>query len=340
MDLSVVICTRNRAAHLHSLFEKLRGIQSHGIQWELILVDNNSNDGTLAMLREFSLTFLAPTRVIHEPKNGLSNARNAGWKAACGEIVSFTDDDCYPDQDWLISIVKSFENSDAGYVGGRVLLFDSDDAPITIQTSEEHLVFPKNSHIESGQIIGANFSFKRKVLEVSGGFDPRLGAGTAFHSGEDTDLLMRASALGFTGRYDPSIVVFHHHRRKLEDDVKKLYRGYAFGRGALSVKTITESDARKMHLKFWYWRLYSLFKKGEFSYITSELRGATAFMLNGGPRPRSTGAAAEPNGTTSRVEIKDFEEQGQGLPQHRHTVFANPLVTELSAAEPDQHTGA
>lgn len=339
MDLSVVICTRNRAKHLHRLFEKLRNIQSHDIIWELVLVDNNSNDGTLGMLKEFCLNFPVPTQVVHEPKDGLSNARNAGWKAARGGIICFTDDDCYPQEDWLISIIKSFESSGAGYIGGRVLLFDPDDAPITIQTSEQPLMFPQNSHIESGQIIGANFSFKRKVLELSGGFDPRLGAGTVFQSGEDTDLLLKASAMGFTGRYEPSIVVFHHHRRRLSNDIRKLYRGYAYGRGALSMKTIIESSAKKRHLKFWYWRLSSLLKKGEFGYLTSELKGAIAFILNKNPGPRPAGASAERKATSSHLEIKNFDEQVHASPQHRNTVFADPLAIDLSFAKLDKNTG-
>ncbi len=91
MDLSVVICTRNRASYLPKMLESLQLLQAPGITWELILIDNNSGDETFNILEQFRLNFLVPTQVIHEPKDGLSNARNTGWKAARGEIVSFTD---------------------------------------------------------------------------------------------------------------------------------------------------------------------------------------------------------------------------------------------------------
>lgn len=279
MDLSVVICTRNRAHFLPKMLASLQGLQAPGITWELILIDNNSSDETLSILEQFRLDFPTPTQVIHEPKNGLSNARNTGWKAASGKVVSFTDDDCYPQEDWLQNILKAFHESNAGYIGGRVLLFDKDDAPITIQTSTQALVFPARAHIESGQVIGANVSFRREVFEKIGGFDNRLGAGTPFHAGEDTDLLMRASQAGFEGRYEPSIVVFHHHRRRLQKDIEKLYRGYAYGRGALSVKTISESNEKMLHIKGWYWRLRSLLKQRKFAYVTKELAGAIQFAL-------------------------------------------------------------
>ena len=108
MDLSVVICTRNRAHYLPKMLESLQRLQAPGIHWELILIDNNSSDETLRILEQFRLDFPIPTQVIHEPKDGLSNARNTGWKAASGKIISFTDDDCYPQEDWLPNIVDAF----------------------------------------------------------------------------------------------------------------------------------------------------------------------------------------------------------------------------------------
>lgn len=280
MKLSVVICTRNRASYLPAMLASIRKLKALGIKWELILVDNDSQDDTFRILEQFSLNFSVPTQVIHEPQKGLSNARNAGWKVARGEIISFTDDDCYPQEDWLSTTLKAFDDFNVAYVGGRVLLFDIDDAPVTIQTSTKRLHFPAHTHIESGQIIGANFSFRRKVFSEIGGFDNRLGAGTPFHSGEDTDLLARASNSGHEGSYDPSIVVFHHHRRRLQQDVEKLYCGYAFGRGALFVKMISESDEKMVELKRWYWRLSALINKGRYSYIANEIGGAILFILH------------------------------------------------------------
>jgi GT2 family glycosyltransferase len=133
-------------------------------------------------------------------------------------------------------------------------------------------------HIESGYIMGANFSCRKAVLEATAGFDERLGAGTSMHSGEDTDLLVRASLLGFEGRYDPRVVVYHHHRRQRHTEVKKLNSGYAYGRGALSMKTIMESQAKTLYLKNWYWRLRILLRERKFDQCLNEIRGAIRFI--------------------------------------------------------------
>lgn len=278
MDISVVVCTKDRAKYLPEMLDTLRQLRAPGILWEVVFVDNGSSDSTTDILQDFCKNFSMPARVIRETERGLSAARNTGWKASLGKIVSFTDDDCYPSQDWLVAVKRAFEDLKADYVGGRVLLFDSNDAPITIQTSEKTFAFKKYSYIESGQIMGANFSCTRKMLDAIGGFDKRLGAGTNLLSGEDTDLLIRASLSGFEGFYEPSIVVYHHHRRRLDADVKKLNSGYARGRGALSMKTISESTAKMLYLKNWYWRIRVLAREKKFNQCLNELMGAVHYI--------------------------------------------------------------
>jgi glycosyltransferase involved in cell wall biosynthesis len=260
------------------MLESLRHIVAPGIAWEMVFVDNGSTDATAQILAAFCDSFAVPARVIHEMKPGLSVARNKGWKEAHGEIICFTDDDCYPNPDWLVMVKRILDQEENSYVGGQVLLYDQNDAPVTIQTLKETIVFRKNMHIESGYIMGANFSCKKKMLEATGGFDERLGAGTRMRSGEDTDLLVRASLIGFEGRYDPRVVVYHHHRRQRHTEVKKLNSGYAYGRGALSMKTIMESDAKMLYLKNWYWRLRALLKERKFNQCVNEIRGAIRFI--------------------------------------------------------------
>lgn len=279
MDISVVVCTRNRANYLPQMLQSIQELKSDGIHWEVIFVNNGSSDNTHQLLEEFVSSSSISAKLILESKVGLSNARNAGWKAASGTIVSFTDDDCYPDSEWLTKIYRAMYEKNVDYVGGRVLLYDQNDAPITIQTSEVPLLLRKSSHIESGHIIGANFSCKATVLTAVDGFDSRLGAGSRLNAGEDTDLLIRASLQGFEGYYDPAIVVYHHHRRRLDKDVRKLYAGYARGRGALSMKTLLESKARQLYLKNWYWRMCSLARKGKFADCFHEVRGAFEFIM-------------------------------------------------------------
>src|ERR1700722_323194 len=120
MDISLIVCTRDRCRKLTHHLESLRRITFER-RWEIIIVDNGSVDETAAVLHEFIRT--APTEVTSkfEPRPGKSNALNTAITIARGEIVVFTDDDCYPAQDFLSRAWSAFQNPSVGYVTGRIL---------------------------------------------------------------------------------------------------------------------------------------------------------------------------------------------------------------------------
>ena len=210
--LSLVVCTRNRAAFLGPFFEAIEAIRTRH-QWELILVDNGSSDDTPRLLREFAERAPMPVRVVRDELPGLGHARNCGWTVARGPIVSFTDDDCYTRHDYVDRMLEAFDDPTVGFVGGRVTLHDPEDLPVTIRTETEPLEFPAGRFIYPGQIHGANFAFRLEVLQRIGGFDWWLGAGTPYPS-EDCDVLLRSALAGYLGRYVPAVEVAHHHRRR------------------------------------------------------------------------------------------------------------------------------
>jgi glycosyltransferase involved in cell wall biosynthesis len=90
--------------------------------WEVILVDNNSDDDTRLVFEEFEKHYESKIRYIFEEKRGISHARNRGIKAARGEIIAFTDDDVIVDNYWIQNIEKAFkEHNDVACVGGKIL---------------------------------------------------------------------------------------------------------------------------------------------------------------------------------------------------------------------------
>jgi GT2 family glycosyltransferase len=239
--ISLVICTRNRADRLADFFFGLSQIKYP--DWELILVDNNSDDATWEKIGEFISTLDMRAVRIKEFAIGSSNAKNAGVKASAGAILVFTDDDCYPSRDWLLEIAKSFEDEQVGFVGGKVILHDPLDAPITIQLRDDEKLFRAFSYVYPGEIHGANMAIRREAFDQIKGFDPLLGAGRTLCA-EDVDALNRVAAAGWKGRYVPTAVVSHHHRRKVKD-AHKLKADYAMGRGALLVKVILAGSLRQ-----------------------------------------------------------------------------------------------
>src|SRR5690349_17754111 len=105
--ISVVVCTFNRARSLGRSLNALLALKPPPGGYELIIVDNNSRDGTAEVVARASSQRGAsapPVRYIFEPAQGLSRARNAGVRAARGRILAFTDDDTLVPPDWLLQL--------------------------------------------------------------------------------------------------------------------------------------------------------------------------------------------------------------------------------------------
>jgi glycosyltransferase involved in cell wall biosynthesis len=236
MDISLIICTRNRCRKLVRQLEFVRRITFERC-WEIIIVDNGSTDETANVVREFSRTASAPVSFAVETRPGKSNALNTALGIAEGEIVVFTDDDCYPAQDFLSQVWSAFRDPSVGYITGRIMLHDPTDAPETINESTTPRTFPGRHYLYPGTVMGANMAFRRHVLIDIGGFDPLFGPGAPFRSTEDLDVGSRACARGWIGRYHPEVIVRHHHERKAWD-VARLAKSYSIGTGAYYMKLL------------------------------------------------------------------------------------------------------
>ena len=129
--VSIIICTRNRAKSLGGTIKSLTQIKS-GYEWEAILVDNASTDNTTQVFKE-NWDCGGRFRYLRVDQVGLGAARDAAWRQARGRIISFTDDDCYLAPDYVDRVVEAFTaHPEVGCVGGRILLYDPQDARVTI----------------------------------------------------------------------------------------------------------------------------------------------------------------------------------------------------------------
>lgn len=273
MELSLVLCTRNRGGRLAQTLlacERIRSARS----WQLVLVDNGSTDETPDVIAKFMSSTALNVRAIVEPRVGLARARNTGWRNAHGEIIAFTDDDCYPAQDFVDQLCRCMQERRLDYLGGRVLLNDPTDMPVTVLLRDTPLEIPPRSFIPAGLILGANMAARRLVLEQLEGFDELLGSGTAFPS-EDVEMLSRASAAGFVGGYDPMPAVSHAHTRKTGADVERLNRSYDAGRGAYHMACILDVRRRAAAVRHWYWSARSNPPR----QTARELQGAVGYFV-------------------------------------------------------------
>jgi len=251
LPLSIVVCTRNRVDNLRRCIDTLFAVRTSQ-KWELVIIDNGSEDGTADFLRLLTSPSVYPTlRTAFQTKRGLGAARNTGWRTASGEIIAFTDDDCYVAPDYVDAIVSVFSNKpDWGFAGGRILLYDPTDLAMAINPRDNPLQLRANTYVEVGVIQGANMAFRRKTLERIGGFDENLGAGTKFNC-EDLDAAASALWTGISGGYDPRPTVYHHHGRKSAREKRSTLIRYAQGRGAYHAKFVLHRESRSLYLKTW-----------------------------------------------------------------------------------------
>lgn len=257
-DISVIVCTRNRASQLAETLRFYRKIEHEG-GWELIVVDNNSTDETRDVVEKAALQ-IPQLRYLHEERIGLGAARDRAWREAKSSIVVFTDDDCYPAVDFVKSYVQCFnEHLNVEFIAGKIYLWDPEDLPITIDLREVAEDIQPFTYLPPGIVQGANMAFKVAALEKIGGFDTALGAGTRYPC-EDIDAAAAAVWAGLAGRYDPRPLVHHHHGRK-QQHLRQVFGGYDRGRGAYYMKYLLNPDSRKAYLAAWaksVWKIRSL----------------------------------------------------------------------------------
>jgi GT2 family glycosyltransferase len=246
--VSVIVCTHNRA---HRLEQTLNSLQQMTVPFdllcELIIVDNNSSDNTKEVIDNFRNKSSLNIKYVFERGQGLSRARNMGIQEASGNIIAFTDDDCIVDRYWITSISKAFhtDESIAG-IGGRVLLYNKMDRPISIRIYEERATISSTDRIIK-LMIGCNMAFARPVFDEIGLFDTDFGAGTRFASTEDFDFLYRVYKRGLKIIYSPDVLVYHNHGRRNDEQIRSLIKGYAVGRGAFYCKYILMADKDVTH---------------------------------------------------------------------------------------------
>lgn len=215
--VSVVLATYNRAAAIAPCVERLLN-QTLAAPYEVIVVDNNSTDDTPAAVA--ALTARDPrVRYLHEPRQGVSVARNAGLRAARAPLCAITDDDVHVPANWLERLVARIEG-----LGPRVAVVGGEIAPLwgapvpdwlrgyriltylSAQVSRE----PVARELSPGDwLIECNVIYRRAQLLRHGGMPEQLDrVGASLLSGGQAINLVLFSK-GWTVFYDPEIVVQH-----------------------------------------------------------------------------------------------------------------------------------
>jgi glucosyl-dolichyl phosphate glucuronosyltransferase len=182
-------------------------------RYEVVVVDNNSTDGTRQAIEAFTGKTPRVT-YLFEPRQGVSYGRNTGIQAASAPVIAFTDDDVRVSRSWLSTILAALaEHPEAACVGGRVLpawpqpcpawlgrehwgplgLLDYGEQPLQVNASRRLC------------LITANAAYRREIFDRIGMFSPHVQAVGREVATEDHEILLRLWRAGGQGLYWPAL---------------------------------------------------------------------------------------------------------------------------------------
>jgi GT2 family glycosyltransferase len=254
-QISVVIATRERPQLLARCLRSLAELDYP--DYEVIVVDNAPlTDDTVQLIRQWTELSV---RYVREDRRGLAAAHNRGLLEAHGAIVAFTDDDVIVDKCWLREIVGAFRaGDDVACVTGLIMPAELQTQPQVILEAQGNFgkgfrqrVVDLGTHRPADPLFpftagklgsGANMSFDRDKLRAVGGFDPATGVGTAARGGDDLSAFFTVIAAGFQLVYQPTALVWHHHRRDFDSMVGQAH-GYGVGLGAYLMSAVWRHPA-------------------------------------------------------------------------------------------------
>lgn len=217
--VSVIIPTFNRA---HTLPRAIRSVFDQTYQdWELIVVDDGSEDDTVCVVRGFGDPRVRCIR--HEQNHGQAAARNTGIKAALGTYIAFldSDDEWLPEK--LAKEVALFEASGQGvglvYVGK--MIWDANGRMLSIRMPTlQGDVYEK---LLAWDFIGScsRVTLRKNILESVGGFDEKL----ALH--DDWDLWLRVAKVSRVGFVPECLVKRHFGSAQVSGSLWRIYEAKA-----------------------------------------------------------------------------------------------------------------
>ena len=177
--VSIIIPARNAGDTIKECLESINRLNFPKEKIETIIVDNGSIDSTVEIAKTYG------AKILSEPLLNVGALRNAGVKAASGEIIAHTDSDCILPCDWLTKALKVLDKHEVGAVGGGY------NVPNDASLLEKAWVSTQKREVrETNYLPGGNFILQKKTFDKIGGFDENILAG------EDDELSLKIRSFG------------------------------------------------------------------------------------------------------------------------------------------------
>lgn len=214
MELSIIICTYNRAQFLPDALISLEKQSLDKAKFEVIVINNNSTDATESISKKFEKENTDISFQYHiENSQGLSYARNKGIEVSRGRIIAFIDDDAIAEPDYaenILKVVDAFPEF-TGF-GGKVLpIYPNKQEPAWMSKYIQGVVSKVDYGEKTGPFdqkkypVGCNMIFRREVFDELGAFNVEL----KFRS-DDKYIFLKLRDHNKKILYTPTIVVHHN----------------------------------------------------------------------------------------------------------------------------------
>jgi len=201
--ISICVSSRNRAPLVQRLLSSLEQQTVPPDEFEVIVVDDGSDDATPMVLKEAEANSPLQLRTMRHPSSlGPAAGRNAAWRAARAPYIAFTDDDCVPLPDWLATGLGEVS------AGRRVVVGRVEPNPEQLRRNGLFAHTWVMRAAEMRWFATANIFYSRADLEMLDGFDERYRNPAC----EDTDLGLRAEEADVEVMFCSDALVWHDVR--------------------------------------------------------------------------------------------------------------------------------
>jgi|tagenome__1003787_1003787.scaffolds.fasta_scaffold20970655_2 glycosyltransferase involved in cell wall biosynthesis len=196
-SISVIVPAKNEERRIGLCLEALAAQSYARESFDVIVVDNGSEDRTVAISQGFNEKLRL--RILSSQHGTISALRNAGVNLSSGELLAFLDADCIPYPDWLQKAAHILCSDSSGIIGAHYSVpDDSTWVGKTWNTYQEACKIGDVSHVPAGDLL-----IPRTTFLSIGGFDETI------QTNEDAELCERARAKGFSVRAHKELRVVH-----------------------------------------------------------------------------------------------------------------------------------
>ncbi|HQQ95800.1 MAG TPA: glycosyltransferase family A protein [Cyclobacteriaceae bacterium] len=199
IHITVIVATFNRCESLKNMLQALSTQNYPSSQFEVLVINDGSSDGTRSMLESMQAQVPYILRHFNQPNKGPAAARNTGIRHAKGGIVAFTDDDCLPQPNWLSEVWTSMNQNNWMGVQGSTYTNRPLVTPLTHQIDNTR---------GNASVPTCNAAYRLAALKAVQGFDEAF----PYPHNEDADLAWRIEKLGVIG-FNSQMSVYHPPRQ-------------------------------------------------------------------------------------------------------------------------------